>query len=74
MGGLGRLVGAARTNRGFVGGGQLQFGGNRDVAILAAFRPRIFFFCSVISGYSPSSLGIWKSTNASTSQRGVHIA
>ena len=43
--------------------------------ILAALRPRIFFFCSVVSGaYSVMSSGIWKSTNFSTSHFGVQIA
>ena len=55
--------------------GRRRCAGTSRSYIVAAFRPRIFFFCSTVMGaYSVMSSGIWKSTNASTSQRGVHSA
>ena len=70
-----QVVGAAWTDRRLAGRRQLQLGGTGMSYIFAALSPRIFFFCSVVIGaYSPRSSGIWKSTNASTSQRGVQSA
>ena len=77
IGGLFGTLGAARADGGLVGvvAPTAARSGTGMSYIFAAFRPRIFFFCSVVIGaYSPRSSGIWKSTNLSISQRGVHSA